>query len=121
MLGVQRRTVSLIARTPRCLASVRQRFVLDGLAESHFRESQGGVGHAPGVDLLTGHFWSRYVRVGRCAIDTEHKMPFIRDETRWRVEGDLRHCQWCGACKQRWHEIPRTEIITKWITEVSHG
>jgi len=52
-------------------------------------------------------FWPRYMHVGRCAIDPDHKMGFQNDESRWEVNGDWRTCTWCGACSQmlvRWTE-----------------
>lgn len=54
-----------------------------------------------------GDFWPRYVRDGRCAIDTEHTRHFIGDDTRWAVQGDTRDCLWCGMASQvlrRWTE-----------------
>jgi hypothetical protein len=41
-------------------------------------------------------FWPRYVRDGRCAIDTAHQMNFIGDDTRWTSNGGTRACLWCG-------------------------
>ena len=52
-------------------------------------------------------FWTRYTAVGRCAIDPEHKMHFVGDDTRWRTNGEHRECLWCGAHAQklrRWVE-----------------
>ncbi len=52
-------------------------------------------------------FWKRYTAVGRCAIDPEHGMHFVGDDTRWRTSGDHRECLWCGAHAQklrRWVE-----------------
>jgi len=52
-------------------------------------------------------FWPRYVRDGRCAIDTEHCTYFVGDDTRWTVDGDTRACLWCGKAQQvlvRWTE-----------------
>ena len=40
-------------------------------------------------------FWTKYKAVGRCAIDTNHEMWFVDDDSRW----DPVHpgvCQWCG-------------------------
>lgn len=53
-------------------------------------------------------FWARYTAVGRCAIDPEHKMHFVGDDTRWRTDGDQRECLWCGAHAQklRWWVEP---------------
>lgn len=45
-------------------------------------------------------FWSRYLVVGRCAIDPAHVQPFIGTD-RFAMNGDLRTCLWCGAKHQR--------------------
>lgn len=61
-------------------------------------------------------FWARYTSVGRCAIDTDHSMGFMNDESRWLVTGDHRSCQWCGKANQtlkRYTEIIQRE---KWVT-----
>lgn len=52
-------------------------------------------------------FWPRYVRDGRCAIDPEHHIAFVGEDTRWSVDGDTRKCVWCGNATQvlrRWTE-----------------
>ncbi|MCK9394266.1 MAG: hypothetical protein M0Q44_01580 [Methylobacter sp.] len=46
-------------------------------------------------------FWNRYTDIGRCAIDQEHKIYFVGDDTRWRTAGDHRECLWCGTHAQR--------------------
>lgn len=46
-------------------------------------------------------FWPRYQAVGRCAIDPDHKIAFIDDDTRWSREMDQRSCVWCSQCQQR--------------------
>jgi hypothetical protein len=58
-------------------------------------------------------FWARYLEVGRCAIDQEHTMFFVGDETRWLVDGEKRECMWCGKAKQRreTYQVPRTRWI----------
>lgn len=56
-------------------------------------------------------FWERYVAIGRCAIDTDHRQHFVGDETRWLVEGNRRSCQWCGNCVQELRE--REEIVVR--------
>ncbi len=53
-------------------------------------------------------FWARYMDVGRCAIDLEHKMHFFGDDSRWRIHGDRRECLWCENHSQKlrqWVEI----------------
>jgi hypothetical protein len=62
-------------------------------------------------------FWPRYVRDGRCAIDTEHARWFVGDDTRWTQDGDTRACLWCGNARQvlvRWTESTKREA---WRTE----
>lgn len=52
-------------------------------------------------------FWPRYVEQGRCAIDTEHQMYFVGDDTRWAGDEEQRTCLWCGCSHQhreRWIE-----------------
>ena len=53
-------------------------------------------------------FWDRYILDGRCAIDPDHTMFFVGDESRWLVSGDVRACQWCGHHVQvelQWEEV----------------
>jgi len=64
------------------------------------------------------NFWQRYMEIGRCAIDQDHRMYFTGDDARWKTEGDTRHCQWCGnhsqtlrrwiepVDRQRWETVP---------------
>jgi len=59
---------------------------------------------------IDGTFWKRYMRDGRCAIDADHTMVFIGDETRWKTEEGTRECQWCG------HHV---QVLLDW-TEVVH-
>jgi hypothetical protein len=54
-------------------------------------------------------FWPRYVRDGRCAIDTAHRECFIGDDTRWTQDGDTRTCLWCGKARQ---------VLTRWTESV---
>ncbi|MCL4526433.1 MAG: hypothetical protein M1492_08060 [Gammaproteobacteria bacterium] len=70
--------------------------------------------HVPGsiCDLHeVPQFWTDYMRIGRCAIDPEHRMSFIGDETRWSVHGNERSCLWCGNARQR---------LETWVEEVRH-
>jgi hypothetical protein len=57
-------------------------------------------------------FWARYLAVGRCAIDPEHKMHFVGDDTRWRTAGDHRECLWCGAHSQK---------LRRWVESVDRS
>lgn len=62
-------------------------------------------------------FWTHYYEKGRCAIDPEHKVGFIDDESRWDVamedgKPQERKCQWCGSATQvmkRWTETVPVE------------
>lgn len=56
-------------------------------------------------------FWQKYEAIGRCAIDQSHEMVFIGDQTRWRQDGNTRHCQWCGQVTQRLHTW--TEVVAR--------
>ncbi|WP_247655481.1 hypothetical protein [Hydrogenophaga aromaticivorans] len=60
-------------------------------------------------------FWPRYMRDGRCAIDTGHEQFFLGDETRWKTDGEERECQWCGHSQVM---SRRTETIEHkvWVT-----
>lgn len=72
--------------------------------------------HAKNLTEVTD-FWPRYVRDGRCAIDPEHQEYFVDDNSRWLIEGDARHCQWCGNHSQvllSWKEI-KVEQKTAWV------
>lgn len=60
-------------------------------------------------------FWSAYAADGRCAIDPEHQMHFIGDETRWRVRGDERECLWCGRVTQRRETYEHTTTRERWV------
>ena len=71
------------------------------------------LGLAAGLDLVPD-FWGRYVQVGRCAIDPEHKEHFSgggRD--RFIETGNTRTCQWCGAVQHR-TRTPRTVVDETW-------
>ncbi|MDH0342019.1 hypothetical protein [Chromobacterium haemolyticum] len=69
------------------------------------------AGAAPALEEVTG-FWDRYLDVGRCAIDPDHKEHFIGGD-RFRIEGDLRECLWCGAR----HRIEtQTVMVPKTVT-----
>lgn len=55
------------------------------------------------------NFWSDYIKIGRCAIDQDHRMFFIGDDDRWKAHGDVRVCQWCG------HE----QVKLSWVEQAS--
>lgn len=100
----------------------------DGLLWIGYRDDQGDVigvrlyqvltngraaetGCYPGlvVEEVTD-FWERYVTLGRCAIDPEHKMHFIASRSRWEVNGDHRRCTWCGH--EQWRHCS-TRLVTR--------
>ena len=56
-------------------------------------------------------FWDQYLKVGRCAIDPEHRRHFIGD--RYGMHGDTRICLWCGTKHQR-VTTPRTVFDESW-------
>lgn len=41
-------------------------------------------------------FWPRYLKIGRCAIDPDHKHYFVGGTGRFVQKGKKRTCQWCG-------------------------
>ena len=51
----------------------------------------------PGNMTEIDDFWPRYIAIGRCAIDTEHKTSFVGDDDRYTTAADIRTCNWCGA------------------------
>jgi hypothetical protein len=68
----------------------------------------GGLGPL----TLVHDFWTRYLAIGRCAIDPDHRIGFIGDQTRWQTDGDVRSCLWCGQATQkldRWVERVQRE------------
>ena len=59
-------------------------------------------------------FWDRYLAIGRCAIDPEHREHFINAQNRFsEVSKDVRCCNWCGQRQvlKRWKETVTRE---KW-------
>lgn len=59
-------------------------------------------------------FWHDYMANGRCAIDPEHSMHFVGDDTRWNESGDSRECQWCGNHTQIRHYWTETVNRSAW-------
>jgi hypothetical protein len=59
-------------------------------------------------------FWDNYLKLGRCAIDPEHEIHFI-DDTRWKVEGNTRHCLWCNKVTQTLEKFTKTIEETRWV------
>jgi hypothetical protein len=65
------------------------------------------------------NFWRDYVAIGGCAIDPDHSVVFLDEDTRWQVEGDVRRCIWCGKATQvlrRWTETVEREA---WVNEAA--
>lgn len=59
-------------------------------------------------------FWDRYLAIGRCAIDPEHREHFINAVNRFiGVSKTVRCCNWCGQRQvlKRWVESVKRE---KW-------
>lgn len=71
------------------------------------------VGAAPSLEVVEG-FWDSYLRVGRCAIDPEHKENFHGSE-RYSMDGDVRTCLWCGEQHQK-TVTQRTVFDESWTT-----
>ena len=59
-------------------------------------------------------FWVRYAEDGRCAIDPEHQVSFINDDSRWSVHGDTRSCMWCGKANQVLHRWTQAVHRQEW-------
>jgi len=60
-------------------------------------------------------FWGQYTQDGRCAIDKDHSMSFVGDETRWGLDIDTRHCLWCGKAIQRLKRYMKAIECTEWV------
>lgn len=50
--------------------------------------------------------------VGRCAIDPDHMMHFVGDDTRWLTDNDHRECLWCRKHSQK---------LRHWVESVEHS
>lgn len=68
------------------------------------------VGAMSSLEELKG-FWDDYLKIGRCAIDTEYREHFMGD--RFSMDGDTRTCLWCGATHER-VLTPRTVFDESW-------
>ena len=68
------------------------------------------LGAASHVEKIEG-FWDRYITDGRCAIDPEHQVTFLNDDTRWQVRGNTRSCLWCGKA---------TQVLNRWTQTIEH-
>ena len=59
------------------------------------------------------NFWGTYQNIGRCAIDTEHRIDMVGDEDRFVFYGDSKKCVWCN-CFEFKKEI-RTREYEVWV------
>ena len=59
-------------------------------------------------------FWERYIKVGRCAFDPDHKSY----GERWESAGDTRTCRWCGVVQRR---VTWTETVERERWEATDG
>lgn len=71
------------------------------------------VGVAPSLEVIDG-FWDRYLEVGRCAIDPDHREHF-HGGNRYQVDGASRTCLWCGVT-QRLTLQPRIVHDELWVS-----
>lgn len=67
---------------------------------------------------LLPSFWDEYKRIGRCAIDPTHRMPFYNEASRWHyagIEMNVRVCLWCGEYSEA--RVHRTKVVTEteWV------
>lgn len=69
------------------------------------------------------NFWTEYIADGRCAIDREHAMHFIGEETRWVYGEGTRSCLWCCKAKQSLHKWAETIQREAWrnAEEITKG
>lgn len=67
--------------------------------------------HFPDNFQIIPEFWDNYIKIGRCAIDTNHSIRFLDDKSRWARDRDTRVCQWCGHTQhlKRWEETVERE------------
>ena len=79
------------------------------------RAEVGAYGHLSESLTECPDFWREYDEKGRCAIDTEHRVGFIGEETRWTVNGDRRSCRWCGEAVQRLERWTETVERSRWV------
>lgn len=71
------------------------------------------VGAMHSLEVVEG-FWDSYLKVGRCAIDPEHKEHFHGGE-RYSVACEVRTCLWCGVQHQKIITM-RTVFDESWLS-----
>lgn len=69
------------------------------------------AGATSGLQEVVG-FWDKYLAVGRCAMDPEHKEHFM--DERYSMNGDIRTCRWCGTKHER-VVTPRAVFDESWV------
>lgn len=82
---------------------------LVGVLCNGVHESTAAWQHIDAVEVAD--FWANYTSTGRCAIDHDHDMHFMGDETRWITTGDARACAWCNKA---------TQTLRRWTETVHH-
>lgn len=88
---------------------------------SHGVKSDTGAyplrGFTGGLTLIED-FWTRYMEIGRCAIDAPHQHHFLNATNRFiSTEKDqIRTCRWCGQ-KQILRTKSRTVIDRTWVND----
>jgi hypothetical protein len=69
----------------------------------------------PAISLRDG-FWEEYLSDGRCAIDRDHRMTFIDDQTRWvKLIMNRRKCLWCRKVVQQ--KVTKTRLVMEEVWE----
>lgn len=99
---------------PNGFVGARLNRVLGCGASVYSRERGWFIGLGPSNMTRVDGFWERYLDIGRCEIDREHKTYFVNDNGRYIMDGDMRTCTWCGAKHKR-----RIEIKT-YTKEIEH-
>lgn len=49
-------------------------------------------------------FWSKYMKIGVCAIDIQHQWY----DDRWDTKGKSRKCKWCGC-----NQVMKSKVVRK--------
>jgi hypothetical protein len=81
----------------------------NGVKEKTWAMMPNHSGVKAGIDET---FWGSYIKNGRCAIDRDHGVHFVGDQTRWKAYGNIRECQWCSN---------HTQVKKEWTETVEHS
>ncbi|OPZ34092.1 MAG: hypothetical protein BWY99_02664 [Synergistetes bacterium ADurb.BinA166] len=54
-------------------------------------------------------FWKKYVELGRCHIDPDHRTSYVDD--RWEATTRRRKCIWCGLVQKK--VVKRKKVVVK--------